>query len=85
VVFLLSKLLNVQGSNGGDHIGRIFAYRAVVYIGQFFYYRCSANVLGYFFQSTNYVLIFKKMGLATFWATFSQTYLVNLLTDPTKA
>jgi hypothetical protein len=38
-----------------------------------------AQFLGYFFDGSSKALIFyKKMGLATFWAIFSQNRLVNL-------
>jgi hypothetical protein len=50
--------------------------------GQFFEnYTISPHFGATFFLSIDYVLISAKMGWATFWAIFSQTYLVTLLGD----
>jgi hypothetical protein len=53
------------GPQQGDQIGRISAYRATVFFGQFFKYRSSANFLATFFRKTNYVMSLtkKRVGL----------------------
>jgi hypothetical protein len=72
--FWLKPLLPWQG----DQIGRICAYWAYVYYGQFFdNYRSSANFWA-FFHGTNYTSILAKIGWATFWAILSRTHLVTL-------
>jgi hypothetical protein len=62
----------------GDQIRRIFAYRTDVYFGQFFE-NCS-NYLAFFFPQYNLCInnVDKKMGWATFWATFLQAHLVTV-------
>jgi hypothetical protein len=48
-------------ANQGDQIGRIFAYWAIVFFGQFIEnYRISANSWATFFHSISYALIFTK-------------------------
>jgi hypothetical protein len=62
-----------------DQIGLIFTYWAIVYSGQFlFNFRRSPN----YFSTVISCCVFnfdKKIGGATFWAIFSQTYLVTLV------
>jgi hypothetical protein len=38
-----------------------------------------ALIFGFFFHSTSYVFIVTKIGWATYWATFSQTHQVTLV------
>jgi hypothetical protein len=64
----------------GDQIGRTFAYRLIVYFGQVKKkYRSSQKSCADIIHSYSYVLISTNIGLATFWAIFSQTHLVTLL------
>jgi hypothetical protein len=86
-VFSPKKLAKKIGAfDQGDQIGRIFAQWAIVYFGQWFEnYIQSANFWATFFRDISYVLIFTKNGLATFWASFSQTHLVTLLLTQKKA
>jgi hypothetical protein len=73
-----------RGGCQGDRIGRIFAYCAIIYFGQF--YNTTILILQYFckfwatfFHSINYLEIKKNIGCATFRAIFSQTRLVTLV------
>jgi hypothetical protein len=50
----------VLDGDQGDHIGRIFAYWAFVYFGQFFYYRTSPNICATLFHGESYELILTK-------------------------
>jgi hypothetical protein len=51
--------------------GRIFAYCAIVFFGQFFEKcKCSPHFLATFFHGESFVLILTKMDWATFWAIF---------------
>jgi hypothetical protein len=65
------KRLRLFGAIFYIHTGRsdwaIFAHWAIVYFGHFFEV-----------TKGTYALIFTKMGWATFWAIFSQAYLVTL-------
>jgi hypothetical protein len=60
----------------GDQIGRIFAYWAIVFFGQF-YEKYSSS------QKVKVIYKFRqKMGWAKLWAIFSQTHLVTLPQTP---
>jgi hypothetical protein len=65
----------------GDQIGRIFAQWVIVYFGQLLEnYRSIPHVSGYFIPWISLGIHFdKKTGWATFWAIFSQTHLVTLV------
>jgi hypothetical protein len=64
------KLKHV-GYGQGDQIGRVFAYWATVFFGQFFLKNTiAAHSFCQLFSTVKYVVIFTKMVWATFWATF---------------
>jgi hypothetical protein len=53
----------------------------VVYIEQFFFLiTAEAQIIGYFFHSTRYVLILTKHGLGYILGDFLQTHLVTMFT-----
>jgi hypothetical protein len=60
------------GPHQGDRIELIFAYWVIVYFKHCYEnYRSSANFWATFFDGVSYVIIFtKKLGLATYLATF---------------
>jgi hypothetical protein len=55
----------------GDQIGRIFAYWAILFFGQFFLTTEEAQFFGKLFSLVkNIVLFLTKTAQATFWAMF---------------
>jgi hypothetical protein len=70
----------ILGEGQGDQIGRIFACWAIGYFWWLFENeRRRKNNWATGFQRKSYLLIVpKKMGWASFWATFSKTCLVTL-------
>jgi hypothetical protein len=65
----------------GDQIGRIFAQRAIVYLGNFLKitYISSPNLYAIFPISIKHVLILTKNGLGYVLGDFFQTHLVTLV------
>jgi hypothetical protein len=72
--------LSVATTVQGDQIGRIFAYWAIVFFGQFFYYR-SSPYFRYFFLTIDRVLFIltRKYWLGYILGDFPPTRLVTLL------
>jgi hypothetical protein len=75
------KECSVFSRKQDDRIGRIFAYWAIAFFGQFLKTAEGAlTFLATFFQSKNYVSnLTRKIVWATFWTTFPQTHLVALV------
>jgi hypothetical protein len=70
--------------NQGDQIGRIFAHWALVVFGQLFEnYRSSPYFWAIFPRKKLCIDFNKKWVWATFWAIFSQTHLVTLVSTHT--
>jgi hypothetical protein len=67
-------------STQGDLFGRIFAYWATFFFGQFFFnfIQTGPNCCYFLSKVKSFVLILQNKGWAKFWAIFSQTHLVTL-------
>jgi hypothetical protein len=63
----------------GDPIGRIFAFGAIVKLGQFFWKttELARNIGLVFSYGKNLCIIFTKTGWATFWVFFRKILIVH--------
>jgi hypothetical protein len=71
---ITDKILGLNGDQG-DKIGRIFAYWAFVFSGQFFLnFRISPNCLGIFLPRKIFCITFDKKGIGVhFWRFFTSS------------